>query len=593
MGKKRQKNDLPIKTAGKKSVSGRSFALLSSALILISVIIVYFNSIGNSFQFDDVHHIHQSVHIKDFNSFKNLSFWFDFYNRAPAVFTLALNYNYGGLDVFGYHIVNMMIHGAASLLLFIFLGMILNSGTIKQNYVLKNKQYIRLFASLIFAVHPLQTQSVTYIVQRMESLSGLFYIGALTGYLVFRRAAASNRQIFGASVFIVSGMLAVLTKQTAFTLPLAVLLLEVYFIRNSKGEMNKHAVAGLSGALLAALIAGLAFDLLPKDPMAKISGFRYLLAQFTVIPKYISMFFVPAGQNIDHHIIAPESIFGAATMIGSGIITALITAAVYLYKKGHLILSFSIAWFFVMISLRSSFLPISDLMTEHRLYLASAGYALFLSSFILLLAEKMKFSPRAGAAVLIFITAFYGTAAVKRNAVWKNELTLWSDSVSKSPEKFRPNYNAGEALKKSNQPQEALRYYLKAYDLDQNSYGLCNNIANIYSGAEDYDNAEKYYNRALELKPDYSKALNNLANINFRRGSFKAAQDLYLKAIEADKNFPDPYLNLGHLYYSTGYYEEAGENYRTVLLLDPGNQTAANNLKAVEVKIAGSAKTNK
>jgi tetratricopeptide (TPR) repeat protein len=223
-------------------------------------------------------------------------------------------------------------------------------------------------------------------------------------------------------------------------------------------------------------------------------------------------------------------------------------------------------------------------MVEHRLYLAAAGYGLFAASLIFYLAGKAGLNYRNGVIVLTIVSVLYGIGTVKRNIVWKDEVTLWTDSVIKSPEKFRPNYNAGEALKKKGMPQTALNYYLKAYQIDSSSYGLCNNIANIYSGSNDYDMAEIFYNRALELKPDYARALNNLANINYKKGNLKTAQDLYLKAIGSDKNFAEPYLNLGHLYYSTGYYEDAAESYRKYLQLDPGNQTAANNLRAAEVK---------
>jgi protein O-mannosyl-transferase len=567
-----------------KRKSCGKFTFLCSILIFVSVFLVYSNSIDNSFQFDDVHHIHQSSQVKDIANFKSLSFWFDLYNRAPAVFTLALNYRAGELDVRGYHIVNVAIHGLASVSVFLLIGLLLNSPALREDHILKNKRAIQLFSALVFALHPIQTQSVTYIIQRMESLSGLFYILSLSGYLIFRSSSASRNKIAGSLVFVLSGILAALTKQTAFTLPLAILLLEIFFVRENNGKMNKKIISTIFILVMAALTSGINFDIVPKDGMADMNGYQYLFSQLIVIPRYIFLLIIPYGQNIDHYVPLTSGTISFQTLSGGVAIGALLWAAYYLYKKGQLILSFSIAWFFVILSLRSSIFPISDIMVEHRLYLAVAGYGLFAASLIFYIMGKAGLNYRNGVIILTIVSVLYGIGTVKRNNVWKDEVTLWTDSVLKSPEKFRPNYNAGEALKKNGMPQKALEYYLKAYEIDNTSYGLCNNIANIYAGNKDYPTAEIFYNRALELKPDYARALNNLANINYNKGNFKTAQDLYLKAIASDKYFAEPYLNLGHLYYSTAYYEDAAENYREFLKLDPGNETAANNLRAAEIK---------
>ncbi|MDD3046029.1 MAG: hypothetical protein PHF33_11285, partial [Candidatus Delongbacteria bacterium] len=257
-----------MKALGKE----KKYSLLL-ALIVISaaVFISYSNSFNNSFQFDDVHFIQQNSIIKSFDSFKDFSFWFDFGNRAPAQFLLAINYAAGEYSVKGYHILNTLIHLLASIAVYFFAGMILSSRSVKNEYILKNSGAVRFFSALIFAVHPIQTESVTYIVQRMESEAALFYFAALIFYLMFRKENELGKRIVFALIFITASVLACLTKQTSYTLPLSVLLLEIYFVRDKNGRMNKVLTGIITSVLLILVVVGLAADILPKDQMSEIS----------------------------------------------------------------------------------------------------------------------------------------------------------------------------------------------------------------------------------------------------------------------------------------------------------------------------------
>ena len=592
MSRKNKDKETPEKEKMESSFS-KNFNIFSVVIIALSVLAVYSNSFDNSFHYDDIHHIFQSKHNKSFDSFKDLSFWFHFIQRAPAQFTFAINYYFGEYSLFGYHAVNVIIHFISSILVFILAGAILNSAAIKQQIILSNKKIIRLFTALIFAVHPIQTESVTYIVQRMESLSFLFYTAALIMYYLFRYEQRMLQKIIKFSIFFIFGILAVMTKQTAYTLPLTILLLELYFIRDQKGSSNRKLIITLGSALFLAVVIGLAADILPKEQLSDTTRLQYMMTQFVVIPRYIYLLFIPAGQNIDHHVFIPGSFTDPLLIAGFIFIGILFFLCFYLYKKEQTLISFSIAWFFAVISLRSSILPISDLMSEHRLYAALLGLGLFLSVSVISLAHRVtgEIKGRSVAAtVLVIITAVYSISAIKRNEVWKDDLSLWKDSVTKSPEKFRPNYNAGEAYKKAGLSQTALNHYLKAYSINSESYGLCNNIGNIFSEKKDFDSAENYYIKALSLNPGYPKALNNLANVYFKKGKFEEAEELYVSASEKDTAFIDPVLNLGHLYFLSEHYDEAVLKYKKVIELDPNHEQARNNLRIIESRMSEQAK---
>ena len=535
-----------METLGKE----KKYSLLLSVIIIsAAVFISYYNSFNNSFQFDDVHFIQQNSIIKSFDSFKDISFWFDFGNRAPAQFLLAINYAAGEYSVKGYHLLNTLIHLLASIAVYFLAGMLISSKPVRSAYVLKNSGMIRLFSALIFAVHPIQTESVTYIVQRMESAAALFYFVALIFYLMLRKEKEFVKRIVFALIFLAASVLACLTKQTSYTLPLSILLLEIYFVRDKNGRMNKVLAGVISSVLLILVLVGLAADILPRDQMSGISRYDYLITQFKVIPNYFRLLILPYGQNIDHDITTAGSLTEFGVLAGLIFIILMTAAAYFLYRKGHLIMSFSIAWVFAVISLRSSVLPISDLMTERRLYAAVFGAGLFIPSALFYLKDKFRsyIKPNTVIAVLAVITVILSSATVSRNKIWSNELTLWKDSVEKSPHKFRPNYNTAEAYKRSGDPDSALKYYFEAYKINSHSYGLCNNIANIFSGKKMWNEAESFYNKALALKPDYTKAI----------------------------------LNLGHLYYMTARYDMAAGSYRKVLYCEPDNLQAKNNLSAI------------
>lgn len=590
MGKKKHriKADIKAEKTELKVRQNSYFVPLSLILLVLTVIVTYYGTLDNSFQFDDVHHIHQSRHIKDFESFKDLSFWFDFSNRAPALFTLAINYRLGGLELAGYHIFNILIHLSVSIAVFFFIGLLLKSGSVKNSYIIENRRMIRLFSALIFAVHPVQTESVTYIVQRMESLAFLFYILALILYISFRRASKNKYLPLKIAGFAIFSALAILTKQASYSLPLAIVLIELYFIRDNRERINRKLTVGIPVLLTVIAFAGLITDSLPKDVMAETSRFEYLLSQTVVIPRYILLLVFPSFQNIDHHIIIPGSIFSASALSGIIVIIALLLLSYYLFRKNRLVLSFVIAWFFAMIILRSSILPISDLMTERRLYSATLSIALLIPVLFYFAVSKFKEQRNKKYVIpvlLSLITVSFAVATVQRNKVWKNELTLWNDSVSRSPEKFRPNYNVAEALKKAGDSDLALEYYQKAYKLNPRSYGVCNNIGTIYAQKKDNESAQKYFLEALRLNPKYPRAMNNLANLYFRTNKLQQAEELYIMATSYDKNFLEPYINLGLLYMITEKYQHAKISYRKALSIDPGNQQAKENLKVIEEKL--------
>ncbi len=402
-------------------------------VIFVGVFIAYSNTFSSSFHFDDVPHIVSNYQIRDLdNTYALLKG-----NRGVTMVTFAVNYAIGELDTTSYHVFNTLIHIATAILayfvLFFTLRMVSKDGGWSKK--------IAAFAALLFALHPVQTQSVTYIVQRMESLSSLFYLIAL---LVFLKAAAASthvkRIILYAGVVVVY-ILGFHSKEVIITLPAIVLLYDFYFLKdraaddpdgNERHEGAKPGTGLLTPALKSRLpLYGVLFILclyfiistvaplggfgdLSKESSGElvaaatthlgaptagfgvrgISPLEYLYTQFNVLVYYIVLLIVPANQNLDYDFPISKGLFETPVLnqgtvlnyplpppiVSLIILLCILGLGVYLFLKSRrtgskraLVASFSIFWFFIILSPTSSFVPIVDVIFEHRLYLASLG----------------------------------------------------------------------------------------------------------------------------------------------------------------------------------------------------------------------------
>ncbi|MEK6599426.1 MAG: hypothetical protein AABY52_03675, partial [Deltaproteobacteria bacterium] len=393
-----------------KIFESKNFHLAAGLLIAVLTFLVYSNTFHASFHFDDTPSIVENYAIRNLNNAPGMLI----NNRGIATATFAINYAIGGLNVVGYHIVNLAIHITNSILVYFLIFL-----TLTRIDSLKDRaKKIAVYTALLFAVHPIQTQAVTYIVQRMEILASMFM---LIGLLVFIKGAETSKTslrvlLYGAVA--ASYWLGFHSKEIAITLP-AILFLYDYCFLSSGG--NQKVTARLP--LYLVLIAMLAFFAtrtltgLQETPggsagfnVQSITAKEYLFTQFNVLIYYITLLFVPINQNLDYDFPVSKGLF-EVPLVKDGtvlnipipppivsliILSAVVGFAFYLFIKnppspplekggnggilhhGRLA-AFSILWFFIILSPTSSFIPIIDVIFEHRLYLASAGFFLLFS----------------------------------------------------------------------------------------------------------------------------------------------------------------------------------------------------------------------
>ena len=471
---------------------------LPGILIVVCGMAVYSNSFDVPFTFDDNANIVNNPLIKDMryfleptlreHIFANPNVLKIFNTRLVGYLSFALNYKLNGLDVAGYHFVNIAIHLITGLLVYrlviltcktpLFLNADYSSPLSR-----RSSRLVASFVALLFTVHPIETQAVTYIVQRFASLATMWYILALMLYAESRLATTKTRRITTYVAALLSALLAMKTKEISFTLPLVVVLYEGFFFL---GKAKQRLAFTLPFILLLPVIpfslaasqkilgtAG-GFDALMQLPGEKLLTWKpYLYTQFRVVLTYVRLLFFPIGQNLDYDYPIYSSFTDPRVFSSFLIHCSMIMGSIYLYLQSRMPLtehrqwlrmtSFGIFWFYVTLCVESSIVPIEDVIFEHRVYLPSIGFFLAavsgLEALKCRLAHGKAITEKGIAVALSIVIILFSLTAYVRNNVWRNEITLWEDVVQKSPNKVRPHNNLGSLYHQHDRYADALREY--------------------------------------------------------------------------------------------------------------------------------------
>jgi len=412
--------------------------------------------------------------------------------------SFALNYYFHGYDVTGYHLVNSAIHGATAILLFFLFSYTLTSPSLRQR--VHYPTLIAAAGALLWLVHPLHTQSVTYIVQRISSMAALFSVLCFTLYARARLASADRKwMLFAAAA--VAWVLALGSKPIAATVPLFILLYEWFFFQNLSWEwLRTHKRWLIAAVALSAAAAGIFLALYPKGAAVDLSAFKdvtlseWALTQLRVIVFYLSLVVYPNPGRLSlehdfpfsHSLIDPPiTLFALAAVIG------ILGFALWRARKEPL-LSFSLFWFFGNVLIASSIMP-QELVFEHRTYVPSVFLALTAAALVYRIIGRPWFA----SAVLAGIIFLFGSWTLERNSVWKSPVVFWTDCVQKAPLKARAQTNLGVVLYQQGKTKEAEEHLTEAIRLDPKHARAFNNRGDAYNAKGEYDRALADYGSAI------------------------------------------------------------------------------------------------
>ena len=498
-------------------------------LLLVFVALPYLNSLNCSWHLDDINNIvfNTPIHLEKLSLpairdtlFAHPTIPGTALYRPVSCLSFALNWFWGRDNVLGYHVVNIAIHLATALFLYLTILLLLRSPVLNNRYK-PNERFIAAFATLLWAVNPVQTQAVTYIVQRMASLSAMFFIISVWCYLKARSSQDfSQKTLWFFLCSFLAYVLAVGAKENAAILPLSLFLIELFFLRKTTYNF-KHVtifclVCGILTVVFALLVVGP--DTLYRLPNSYLDRdftlWQRLLTEARIVLWYLSLLFYPSPfrLSIDHSVQLSTSLLSPpTTIIALATIAILIIASFFLRKK-YPILTFAILFYLLNHAVESTVIPL-ELVFEHRNYLPSFFLFLPLALLIQFLLTKYKEQSLMYSTVVAFSTTLLLLSAlgtIDRNKAWKTEETLWSDALAKSPGNARPYIN--------------LAFYYKNVGLLQKAFELCSLSLDKYSPTP-------WKNKL--------RAYNNMGDIMARTGNHNKAIFFFDQAMalaEAHKN---------------------------------------------------------
>jgi hypothetical protein len=501
-------------------------------LLVVSLAIIYSNSFQAPFLFDDLENIVEKTSMQltviTYKSLHRAAFEGLVAKRWVPNLSFALNYYWGGHEVWGYHLFNLVVHMMTAMVLY---GLFFTTLTLPKSGCRPGQAgEIALIAALVWAVHPLQTNAVTYIVQRMTSLAALFYLAALLCYVRGRLHSrlTGRRYVFWTAAFL-SGFLAIASKENSVMLPLLILAYEVYFLRDREWRSKSWRGFAVMGVSLLSVVSIVWFYIGRSSLLSifRIYQFRdftlweRLLTETRVIFHYLSLIVLPLPSRLNLNYDFPVSrsmLSPPLTLVTVLGIIVLLWLVIFLFRR-HRLLSFGLLWFLANLAVESTIIPL-ELVFEHRLYLPASMLILAMVALVFQLGGGREKLVRPAWAAVIVILCFF---TWQRNLVWTTEISLWRDVVRKSPNLAR-----------------GYSYLGRAYNIQ-----------------ERYQESFALFEQAAGQEFDDVNVFNNWGKAAFQLGKIERSVELLERAVRLDSNHPESHYNLGVAYGSQGRVAEA------------------------------------
>lgn len=581
----------------------RSLLARPGTALLIPLLLAtaaYWRVLDGEFQFDDTHTVERNLAVKDLGGYVSNRLVAEYLNagRPTTDLTFAFNYAVGRLEPWNYHLTNLVIHLGVVLLVYAFTRLVLRlAGAARP-------EWLAVAVAGVFALHPIQSEAVAYVSQRAESLASGLYLATLLLVLAAERRGLTARAapLWGAAFLCF--LVALGAKAIVVTLPAAWLLLAGLV----PDPEHREQLLGWKQRLLA-VVPFVGFDLLfVSRTLGGIEGhgdagfsvpglppWTYLITQFRVILVYLRLLFWPAGQNADWDFPASRSLAEPEVLLSGVALVALGAGALALAlwarpREGEgagaaRVAGVGILWFFLVLSVTSSVVPLADVLVEHRLYLACWGIFVAVAVGLERLVAR---APRArtaaaGGAVLALLWAAPAAALHGRNGVWETRRALWVDSAAKSPRKARPHLSLAYAALMEGRYQESidanqhalalagrdvsmqLQIYRnlgasqlllgkaddaeatlrRAVDAGHWDADILNNLAVVLIEKRKLDEAETYARRAVTVEPGKGEGWNTLGEITLRRGNPAEALKLFERSSALDPDVQVRHYNRG------------------------------------------------
>ncbi|MDD2851545.1 MAG: tetratricopeptide repeat protein [Desulfuromonadaceae bacterium] len=567
-------------------------------IICLLGVAAYSNTLQIEFVFDDFGRIVNNITIRELTFFLTPASFAK--SRYVCDVSFALNYALHGLNPVGYHVFNLSIHLITSLLVYATVQCLFQTPRLaSDSQSPRFASYLPFCVSLLFVAHPVQTQAITYIVQRYTSLATLFYVLSIALYLMFRinkeTTMARQKQAICLFASLMAALLAVKTKEISFTLPLMMVLVEYLFFTGKvlprMGRLLPYfVIASLipfsyilpyagSGNLVAVLDRA-------ATETADISRYQYLLTQFNVIMTYIRLLLFPVGQHIDYEPVLLTSFAQPAVFLPFIALIALLAAGVGCYRVGIrrsnallILAAFGIFWFFLSLSVESSIIPIRDTLFEHRMYLPSIGFFLSVSCLAATCVPVNigKSIIPALLPLVVVLSMTLAAATYVRNSVWQDRISIWKENVEKEPRNERGHLNLAHSYNARGMLIEAQKEYEATIELNgMKRPKAMYRLGQLLIKQRNYDAALEMFLQYLVIMPKDVKANIWVGFLYRERGQLLVAEQYIDKALAEEPHNAEALYHRGVVRQQKGDLENAAADFAEALRYRPDHSDAAN-----------------
>lgn len=559
---------------------------ITPILLALLTFLCYLPSLYYAFQFDDLANIvkfydirHKTIRDLFFSNTRWISYWLN-----------TCYYQIAKFDPFYYRFGNIIFHCLTGMLVFSVIYMALR-GLKKASFWQQHAFSIALFTSAFFLLHPVQTQTVSYVIQgQLEGLAGLFMISVMAAFLLYAQAPAGvKKSCYGALVCLLA-FLACGTKEIVIITPLLLLIFDWFLVAQGdyKDLKKRWVLHGCIWLIIGSIylyflkpvyfarVFGLAIEthnnignVLTANPHAKITSIWYFISQFKVILHYFFIFLWPFSISVDYDWLLVDHFFAPDALLP---FIALCCLLFFIYKRLQHnaidLIAFGLLWFLITILPRSSIIPSTELVADYKTYAASMGL-LFLAAggFVALTEYSMRFCAQHKllvklAASLGFL-CFLASITIQRNTVWRSGEDFWLNVIRNAPNKARAYNNYGVSLSEKSKFHEAIYYFKKAISMDRYYPDPCNNLAVVYSAVGNVDGAIEAMKQGIAIQPQYPEGYNNLASFLIAKKDYTLAEEALKRALQLRPHYGKAYFNLGRLYLELDKKEEAFECFKS------------------------------
>lgn len=485
------------------------------------------------------------------------------YYRPVMHLSYALTYQVSGLSPWGFHAVNILLHTAVSAMVFLMaLALLERSG--EPRWAARRPA---LLGGLVFATHPVLTETVAWVACVPELSFTLLFLLALW---LYARAERIRSGVFAASL--AAYFASTFCKETAVTL-LAVIVLYDYAFRSERLRLVEAAkwytpFALATAVYLAVRLSALA-AIAPFKRHASLTMFQYAINVFPLFTQYLGTLLLPADLNA-YHVLHPILTLWSPRGILSLILTAAFAVATVIASHKSRRLLFSLCLIALPL-LPVLYIPVlgENTFAERYLYLPAVGFAFAVTCGLAWVQRQRPHWMWVGVTITVAVLGIYSVASVNRSAVWRNDETLWTDTVKKSPESASVHNEMGIMLAERGVVDAAIMEYRTALRLNPSLWFAHNNLGTLLEQQGRLDEAIAHYLAAISARPSFAKAYNNLGTAYAKAGRLKEAVNSYRAALRLKPEAFEAYLNLGNAYSDMGLLDDAMEQYRAAARLKP------------------------